>query len=138
MTFDEFDKIKARFQELEHKITDTKGKEYANSEDRLGNFKRVGTTLDIPTLKVAYVYFKKHLDAIEYVINGKKELSESFEQRILDARVYLILIYAIHIENEEKKNSPDVICPRCMGNDTLSQTTEGHYCGRCRLEFAKR
>ena len=109
MTFDEFDKIKARFQELENKISDTKGKEYANSEDRLGNFKRVGTTLDIPTLKVAYVYFKKHLDAIEYVINGKKELSESFEQRILDARVYLMLIYAIHIESQENQIKPGSI-----------------------------
>lgn len=101
MTFEEFDKIKARFQELENKISDTKGKEYSNGEDRLANFKRMAKKRNISPIKAAAILLDKHLDAIDFVIDGKKELSESFEQRILDARVYLMLIYALHIENQE-------------------------------------
>lgn len=105
MTFDEFDKIRLEFNKLEEATSFSKGKEYANSEDRLGNFNRISKTLDIPALKVAYVYFKKHLDAIEYVINGKNEISETFESRILDARLYLLLIYAIHREELENRDT---------------------------------
>lgn len=103
MTFPDFDIIIKRFQELERKTSDTKGKEYANSEDRLGNFKRIAEDLNIDPIKVAYVFFKKHLDAITYVIKGKEELSESFEQRILDARLYLLLIYGLYLEKITEK-----------------------------------
>lgn len=109
MTFADFNVIMAKFQELENKISLSKGTEYANSEDRLANFKRVAAALDLPPLKVCYVYFKKHLDAVEYVVNGKKELSETFESRVLDARVYLMLLYALYLEELQNKEDENLI-----------------------------
>ncbi len=105
MTFDEFEKIRLKLNDLEEAIAYSKGKEYANSDDRLANFKRIAVTLDLSPLKVAYVYFKKHLDAIEYAVKGKVELSESFESRISDAILYLKLMYAIHREELEKEDN---------------------------------
>lgn len=102
MTFDEFDKIRLEFNKLEEATCYSKGVEYANSEDRLGNFKRLAQELGISPMLVAYIYFKKHMDAIAYVVKGKKELSETFESRIQDARIYLLLMYALFIEENTK------------------------------------
>jgi len=102
MTFSEIDIIFERiFKDLQN-INITKGTEYANSEDRLGNFKRIAATLQLSPEKVCYVYLRKHLDAIEYVLLGKKELSETFESRIKDAIMYLILLNALHIEESKE------------------------------------
>ena len=101
MTFEKFELIiDDCFKELKA-LSATKGTEYANSADRLANFKRVAGDVEITPIKAAWVYFRKHLDAINYVIKGKKERSESFKSRIYDAILYLLLIYAIHVETSE-------------------------------------
>lgn len=107
MTFDEFDKIRLEFNKLEEATCYSKGVEYSNGEDRLGNFKRIAARLGMSPLIVAHIYFIKHIDAIEYVVKGKKELSETFESRIQDARIYLLLMYALFIEENTKNgNNP--------------------------------
>jgi len=105
MTFDEFDKIRLEFNKLEEATCYSKGVEYANSKDRLGNFKRLANELGISPMLIAYIYFKKHMDAIAYVVKGKKELSEAFESRIQDARIYLLLMYALFIEENTKNGN---------------------------------
>ena len=103
MTFENFELIiDDCFKELKA-LSATKGTEYANSDDRLANFKRVAGDVEITPIKAAWVYFRKHLDAINYVIKGKKERSESFKSRIYDAILYLLLIYAIHEESLEAR-----------------------------------
>jgi hypothetical protein len=89
-------------------LTETKGKEYARSDDQLANFKRAAEDLDIDPLKVWSVFFGKHVDAIKsYVKLGpvaRLTLSEPIEGRIDDAILYLILLRAII---QERKGIPE-------------------------------
>jgi len=90
--------IIAEMEKLEHSIIATKGKEYTQqSEDRAKNFKGAAQDLDIPILKVWWVYFKKHIDSIlSYVREEKTYCGENIENRAADAVNYLhLLIYII-------------------------------------------
>ncbi|MEK9630239.1 MAG: hypothetical protein VW076_00015 [Synechococcus sp.] len=76
-------------------LTDTKGREYANSDDQLANFKRLSEQLGLSSEKVIMVYLAKHLDSIHsYVRNPEQDLSEPIDGRIDDAILYLILLKA--------------------------------------------
>ena len=76
-------------------LTRTKGREYANSDDQLANFKRLGEQLGLSPEKVIMVYMTKHLDSIHsYVRNPEQDLSEPIDGRIDDAILYLILLKA--------------------------------------------
>ncbi len=84
-------------------MRDTKGKEYAHSEDRFDNFNRLSIDLNMERLKVAYIYLGKHLDGIKSFINSGKEFSnERIEGRIVDAITYLMLIAGMIEENRLK------------------------------------
>ena len=74
-------------------LTATKGREYANSDDQLANFKRLSATLGISPEAVCFVYLTKHLDSIQSHLRcPEKLLSEPIEGRIDDAILYLILL----------------------------------------------
>jgi hypothetical protein len=110
MTFEEFDKFQAELLAECVMMRDTKGREYAHSEDRFANFNRLAEGLGLPNLLIAWVYCKKHIDAIEaFVGNSKihgyegKELSEPIRGRIVDAITYLTLIAGMISEQEVKK-----------------------------------
>lgn len=80
-------------------LTDSKGREYANSDDQLANFKRLATRLGLSPAQVAMVYLTKHLDSIDsWVSNPYQDLSEPIDGRIDDAILYLILLKAISNE----------------------------------------
>lgn len=102
MTFEEFEILqKQMFADIE-KIGAGKGREYASSDDRLANFKRLALELDMSPEKVAYVYFKKHLDSIQtYLKNGKEFSEEGIRGRFLDAINYLTLIYGLIAESKK-------------------------------------
>jgi len=74
-----------------------KGEEYTmSSDDKLKNFKDVGKMLDIEPLKVAGIYWLKHVfSIINYIKTGKTSSVESIESRIMDARNYLALIQGL-------------------------------------------
>ena len=77
-------------------LTDTKGREYANSDDQLANFKRLAKRLGLTPAQVCTVYLTKHLDSIDsWVRNPEQDLSEPIDGRIDDAILYLILLKAI-------------------------------------------
>ncbi len=77
-------------------LTDTKGREYANSDDQLANFKRLADQLNLSPAQIAYVYLTKHLDSIQsHIRDPEKLLSEPVESRIDDAILYLILLKAL-------------------------------------------
>lgn len=102
MTYEDFDKLYARMVEEESKIGKTKALEYTQG-DRLDNFKRIGAELGISPKMVLWVYLKKHLDSIARFIRTDETLSESIEERIKDARVYLALLRGLVEEGRQKK-----------------------------------
>lgn len=78
-------------------LSDTKGQEYAGSEDRLANFKRGAQSVGLPPTTILNVYASKHWDSIQSFIRGQvsgeeRELSEPIEGRIDDLILYLILL----------------------------------------------
>jgi len=93
MTFDDFDKFQNKLFSECFDIAQTKGKEYANGADRMGNFNRLSERLGISPEQVLYVYLTKHLDAIEsYVKTGKVMSEEGIRGRITDAITYLTIL----------------------------------------------
>ena len=99
---------KAEFQEVLREtndtlraLTDTKGREYANSLDQLANFKRLSAQLGLTKEQVVMVYLSKHLDSVHsYVRNPDQDLSEPIQGRIHDAILYLVLLKACIIDED--------------------------------------
>ena len=124
MTFEDFDKWQADLWEECVKIRDTKGKEYAHSQDRFANFNRLAEELEISNIKIGWIFLRKHLDSIaSYVKCGKVHSTESIRGRIVDAIVYLTLIGGMIAETEDNNiaSTPhifkacvdDVVCSLC-------------------------
>jgi hypothetical protein len=94
-------------------LSSTKGEEYAGTEDRLSNFKRLADELEMTPEQVLMVYLTKHLDSIRTYIKDKasgrkRELSEPIAGRIDDAILYLILLKGLVYEREEKERGVSV------------------------------
>lgn len=88
-----------------HSLTSTKGREYANDEDQLANFKRLSKSLGISPEIVCFTYLAKHLDSIQSHLRCPEEsLSEPIEGRIDDAILYLILIKALIHDSTRSRN----------------------------------
>ncbi len=103
MTHEKFNEYQKKLLDLVIEMKNTKGKEYANSDDRFGNFNRLSSRLGLTNTQVAWVYITKHLDSIEsYIKNGKVYSTESIQGRILDAITYLTLIGGMAQENDDK------------------------------------
>lgn len=70
-----------------------KGQEYTRGDaDVLANFKRVGSSMALDPLKVWWIYFHKHVDALaNFVRTGTEASDEGIEGRIDDLQVYLDL-----------------------------------------------
>ncbi len=104
MTFPEFDKFQQELLKEVVGMRDTKGKEYAHSEDRFANFNRLAAGLNLPNYLIGWVYCKKHLDSIEsFMKDGKVYSNEAIQSRFLDAITYLILIAGMVREFELSK-----------------------------------
>lgn len=67
--------------------------EYAHGQ-AFGNFTRLGTQLDLPPMKVLWVYLQKHMDGIASYLKGHVSQREDVAGRIEDAIVYLMLLRA--------------------------------------------
>ena len=59
------------------------------------NFKRVGEYLNLPPEKALMVYLMKHIDGITAYIDGHQSQREPVEGRIIDAIVYLFLLWGM-------------------------------------------
>lgn len=130
MTYEEFNKFQADLLAQVVRITDTKGKEYANNdESRFANFDRLATMIDLPNYKVAWVLFVKHYDSISHWIkmDGKVESVESIQSRFVDAITYLTLLAGIIQEKQVPKlwknqtmdkynNNYISTCTQCLGS----------------------
>jgi hypothetical protein len=76
-------------------IMKTKGESYSGLEDKLGNFKRIAKTLNLSVEQVWYVYFAKHMDALQSYLRGEYKDSEKIQGRIQDLINYLFLLTGI-------------------------------------------
>ena len=78
-------------------------KEYAHDNDNVfANFDRVGSLLSITSEKTLMVYLLKHIDGITAYIAGHKSQREDVRGRMKDAIVYLMLLWAMVEERNEK------------------------------------
>lgn len=111
MTFEEFDKFQDELWKECVEMRNTKGKEYAHSEDRFANFNRLAEELDVRNILIAWVYTTKHLDSIgSFVKTGKIFSSEGIRGRIVDAIVYLTLIAGMLEEDSREIEKLGIAC----------------------------
>lgn len=97
-----------------NKLLVVKGGEYANSEDRLANFKRGAGLTGCTPLQVAFIYASKHFDGIaSYVKNPARASSEPIEGRFDDLINYCILMKALVKEmGEDTRGTPEKVVVR--------------------------
>lgn len=139
MTFPDFEELqKELFADIE-KMRDTKGKEYANSDDRLANFKRVAAEIGISPLQVGWTYFKKHYDSIcSYLKNGQEFSEEGIRGRFIDAINYLTLIYGLIVDENEPDDYTHL--DQTVNISPRSYIYRGGcpiYCKQCKQEIKK-
>lgn len=92
------------------KTMSSKGKEYTGgSPDRLNNFRQAGTDVGIPMEKAWYVFFNKHLRAVQSYIknNCRVQSNETIQSRIMDCIVYLFLFWKMSLEIERKQKDDE-------------------------------
>jgi hypothetical protein len=83
-------------------------KEYAHKEENaFRNFEQTGDDLDIPREKVLYIFAKKHWDGILAYIKGHQSQREDVRGRIKDVIVYLILLWAMIDDREERRRGKE-------------------------------
>ena len=89
------------------KLSNTKGKEYANSEtDANSNFKKIGVELNIDPKQILWVYKQKHNHAIAHFLKtGKIESTEPIKGRIYDEILYDFLLLTL-LDEEENEAMP--------------------------------
>lgn len=85
--------------------------EYAHDEDNcFANFDRTAERLKISREKALMVHFTKHYDSLTAYVNGHESQREPIYGRILDAMMYLMLLYGMveEAEGEEEVYEPSV------------------------------
>lgn len=123
MTHAEFDNFQDTLLDEVVEIKNTKGVEYANGEDRFGNFRRLSLSLGLTPEQVGWVYLAKHLDSLQsYIRIGQTFSNESIRSRFVDAITYLTLIAGMVEErfNDESK-------PKDQINESILITKNSGY-----------
>ena len=105
MTTDQMNQLMDRIQ-AEIKSTRESGqKEYAHNIDNVfANFERVGNSLDISREKALTVYLLKHIDGVMAYLKGHRSQREDVRGRITDIIVYLMLLWGMIEENEDRES----------------------------------
>lgn len=106
MKQEQFEKLFENFSDEMTKLVVQKGKDYTQgADDRLQNFKKLSTMLNVSPRIVWGVYCGKHWEAIMSFLNGGLE-SEPIKSRCLDLAVYAFLLYCISEEEVAEKPLP--------------------------------
>lgn len=126
MTYEEFDKV---FDDLIAEcrgMRETKGPEYAGLKDRLANFKQAAAYFGVSPLVVCGIFKNKHDQAIAAFVRGGYKGSEPIRGRIVDAIVYLALLYGLIVEAEGRR------CSACGGSGTVEHSGNTETCPACK------
>lgn len=76
--------------------------DYATGEDRLFNFHAAGTILGSPA-KACFAYATKHFLSIAKLLDDGKEISRELAlEKLGDLATYMVLLYAVLMEDNEK------------------------------------
>lgn len=127
MTHPEFNDYQLKLIEEVIGMKDTKGREYANGEDRFGNFNRLSVQLNLSNIQVGWVYLTKHLDSIaSYCRTGQTFSNEGIRGRIVDAITYLTLIGGMIEEGLEKEDVKVKECKHKLLNDKNEVVLEAY------------
>ena len=105
MEFNEMLKTIDRVMEIVKQTHIQGQKEYAHDEDNVfANFERVGNSLDISREKALTVYLLKHIDGVMSYLKGHRSQREDVRGRITDIIVYLMLLWGMVEENEDRQS----------------------------------
>ena len=81
------------------KTRDAGQKEYAQDVDNVfANFERIAMAIDVDRERVLMTYLLKHIDGISAYTKGHRSQREDVTGRITDAIVYLMLLWAMVVE----------------------------------------
>lgn len=98
-----FDRHLDEFDKRANEIIRSKGNDYTVNDDRLSNYKVIAPFCDVSPLVVWLVYFLKHVTAIATYVKDGCVMSESIEERFIDASNYCKLGYCLVKEREARK-----------------------------------
>jgi len=103
MTQEKFNEFYEKFIGEETKLLTSKGQEYsAQHRDRLSAFKEIADLTGMFNTEVCMVFLLKHITSICKYNNGTATpTTESFMERIHDARNYLFLLAALYKEEQD-------------------------------------
>jgi ketosteroid isomerase-like protein len=105
MTHDDFDTLITSFLEACMGTKKTKGADYAESDDRLANFKQNADALGLTPFQVWAVYCSKHTDSIYKAIRRNpshpRKSGEHISENIKDVIVYNLLLLGLITELED-------------------------------------
>ena len=112
MNFAEYAKIQADLHESRVGLNKSKSHDYANTEDMLANFKRIGKCIELlginkldGTMLYCSLMILMKLDRITNLIGqGKTPMNESVRDNFCDLENYTDLMYANLVERAKKKN----------------------------------
>jgi hypothetical protein len=87
-------------------LSKLKGGEYAGDHDRLANFRKASTNLDLPMETIWLIYAGKHWDAVTQYVKDLQHCTtrprmESISGRLDDIIVYSLLFKAMIEEREQ-------------------------------------
>ena len=89
------------------RIREAGQREYARSKANVfGNFERVSDFAGVTVEQTIFTYLIKHIDGIAAHIDGHKSQREDVSGRIVDAIVYLCLLYgSFHKQKQQGEHS---------------------------------
>lgn len=99
MEMKQFEEIYAELVKKEITLLRYKGMEYSENINTLKQFEDIAINLDIHPIKVLIIFYSKHDDSIfNYAKNFITYSEEDITGRIMDARNYLAILYAMIIK----------------------------------------
>lgn len=84
-------------------ILSTKGKDYSGDLDVLQNFKKGAASFGVNPDTILMIFADKHWQAIKAYAKTYKLESEPIEGRIIDVIAYMVLLYAMVKERDDKR-----------------------------------
>lgn len=103
MKEDEFNEIVEQLFNACKDVLQRKNTVYTDGSDRLSNFKRGSELRKISKCKVLWGYLLKHFVAIQNFIDKGETRTGLYLPKIIDTINYLVLLYAM-LREEEQKN----------------------------------